>query len=194
MSTFHSFNGNVIDLEASGLASESYPIEVGVVLGTGETFEALIKPLPHWQHWDDNAEAIHGITRQQLDDEGQDIREVCQQINALCKNKTLYSDCWTHDFRWLNLLFAEAGMAMAFRCSPMEMFLDEEELTNWIQHKNEFCRATNIRPHRALNDAVIIAETLERRMIPALSKTLHAPVLVAHKVPHTESVKRRSVA
>lgn len=194
MSTYHSFNGNVIDLEASGLASDSYPIEVGIVLGTGETFEALIKPLPHWQHWDDEAEAIHGITREQLAEEGQDIQEVCRQINELCAGKTLYSDCWAHDSRWLNLLFAQAGVSMEFRCSPMEMFLDEEELANWLQHKNEFCQASNIRPHRALNDAVIIAETLERRMIPALNKTLHAPGFVASRANEDRAVKERSVA
>lgn len=171
MGSYHSFNGNVIDLEASGLASESYPVEVGIVLGNGQSFEALIKPLPHWRHWDDEAESIHGISREQLESEGQDVHSVCQQINQLCAGKTLYSDCWVHDARWLNLLFTEAGIPMEFQCSPMEVFLDGEEVMNWLHYKNEFCRTSNIEPHRALNDAIIIAETLERRMMPELDKT-----------------------
>lgn len=193
MGSYHSFNGNVIDLEASGLASNSYPIEVGIVLGNGQSFEALIKPLPHWQHWDDEAEAIHGISRAQLMEEGQDIQHVCQQMNAFCAGKTLYSDCWVHDSRWLNLLFAEAGVAMEFKCSPMEVFLSDEELGNWLLHKTEFCRATNITPHRALNDAIIIAETLERRMIPALdTTTVGARNMMLEQRPH--DIKQRSVA
>lgn len=194
MSSCHSFNGNVIDLEASGLASNSYPIEVGLVLGTGQSFEALIKPLPHWQHWDEEAEAIHGISRGQLAEEGQEIQDVCQQINQLCAGKTLYSDCWVHDSRWLNLLFSEAGVTMQFQCSPMEVFLDEEELANWLQYKREFCRATNIAPHRALNDAIIIAETLERRMIPALDHTTVGVRDIAIPEPESRHVKQRSVA
>lgn len=193
MGSFHSFNGNVIDLEASGLASNSYPIEVGIVLGNGQSFEALIKPQPHWQHWDKEAEAIHGIDRAQLVNDGQDLQHVCQQINELCSGKTLYSDCWVHDARWLNLMFAEAGMKMTFQCSPMEMFLSDEELDNWLEHKNEFCRATDISPHRALNDAIIIAETLERRMIPALGNTkIGTPNLVIER--KNQETKHRSVA
>lgn len=194
MGSCHSFNGNVIDLEASGLASNSYPIEVGLVLGTGQSFEALIKPRPHWQHWDEEAEAIHGISRAQLEEEGQEIQDVCQQINQLCAGKTLYSDCWVHDSRWLNLLFSEAGVTMQFQCSPMEVFLDEEELANWLQYKREFCRATNISPHRALNDAIIIAETLERRMIPALDHTTVGVRDIAIPEPESRHVKQRSVA
>lgn len=190
MGSYHSFNGNVIDLEASGLASNSYPIEVGLVLGNGQSFEALIKPLPHWQHWDEEAESIHGIDREQLETDGQDIRAVCQQINKLCAGKTLYSDCWVHDSRWLNLLFSEAGIPMEFRCSPMEVFLDDEELENWLYHKSEFCRTSNIRPHRALNDAIIIAETLERRMIPALDRATISRAMT--QTP--QALKQRSVA
>lgn len=192
MGSYQSFNGNVIDLEASGLASDSYPIEVGIVLGTGQSFEALIKPLPHWQHWDMEAEAIHGITREQLDKDGQNIQTVCHQINQLCAGKTLYSDCWAHDARWLNLLFTEAGVKMNFQCSPIETFFDEADLVNWIEYKHEFSRASNITPHRALNDAVIIAETLERRMIPALDATITSPGIVAPA--QLETRKQWSVA
>lgn len=83
---------------------------------------------------------------------------------------------------------------MDFRCSPMEVFLDDEELENWLYHKSEFCRTSNIQPHRALNDAIIIAETLERRMIPALDRATIATAdmgIIEHK---SQAIKQRSVA
>ena len=171
MGSYHSFNGNVIDIEASGLASSSYPLEIGIVLGNGESYEALIKPLGHWQHWDSSAQALHGISRQQLLDEGLPATQVCEEINQLCGGKTLYSDCWVYDARWLNLLFAETGTTMQFTCSPIEALLSEHEQRHWWQYKKDFCTASDIRPHRALNDAIIIAETMERRSVLPLQHT-----------------------
>lgn len=161
----NTFNGNVIDIEASGLGSHSYPIEVGIVLGNGATYESLITPPDNWQHWDDEAEQIHGISRETLRTQGRPLREVCEEINRLCANKTLYSDCWVYDSPWLTKMFAEAGVAPRFKCSPIEAILDDEHLENWGEYKEEFVRNVQIVPHRALNDAIIISETLERLMV-----------------------------
>lgn len=158
------FNGNVIDIEASGLASNSYPIEVGIVLGDGQKFQCLIKPLPHWQHWDEHAQALHGITREQLQRDGVDIKTVCKKINEFCKGRTLYSDCWVADYRWLNLLFAEASVKMEFFCNPTEYFLPDEERPQWMNYRHQYLAENGIQAHRALNDAVVIANTLERHL------------------------------
>lgn len=159
------FNGNVIDVEASGLGSHSYPIEVGLVLGNGTTYEALIKPPPDWQHWDKEAEDLHGISRDMLRRLGRSLREVCVELNQLCGGKTLYSDCWVYDSAWITKLFAKAGITPRFKCSPIEGILQEEHLEYWGEHKAEYIRNTQILPHRALNDAIIISETLERLLV-----------------------------
>lgn len=156
------FNGNVIDIEASGLGSFSYPIEVGVVLSNGQTYEALIQPRSNWRHWDANAEKIHGISRATLATQGRSVETVCAELNSFCAGKILYSDCWVHDSRWLNMLFAEGGVAPRFHCSAIESIVREEKLAHWMQYKHAFARSAQIPPHRALNDAIIISETLER--------------------------------
>lgn len=161
----NAFNGNVVDIEASGLGSHSYPIEVGVVLGNGATYEALIKPPANWQHWDAEAEQIHGISLQTLRRKGRPLQEVCEALNTLCAGKTLYSDCWVYDSPWLTKMFAEAGVVPRFKCSPIEAILKEEHLENWGERKDEYVRSTQIVPHRALNDAIIISETLERLLL-----------------------------
>ena len=53
----------IIDVEASGFGNGSYPIEVGVALDDDTKFCSLIHPAPEWDHWDDEAEKVHRIAR-----------------------------------------------------------------------------------------------------------------------------------
>ena len=71
----------VIDIEASGLDAEAYPIEIGVALPSGETFCALIRPEPDWQFWDDNAEKVHRVPRDILELYGRPIDEIVVELN-----------------------------------------------------------------------------------------------------------------
>ena len=158
-------SGNVIDIEASGLHAGSYPVEVGIVLSNGRTYEALIQPFSSWTYWDNEAEALHGISRDILSREGRDAFEVCSEINQLCAGKTLYSDCWIYDSSWIKKLFAFTNILPKFQCASIETVLSEEDLLNWNIYKREYARFAQIHPHRALNDAIIISETLERLVV-----------------------------
>jgi hypothetical protein len=51
---------NIIDIEASGFGVDSYPVEVGIVLSTGQKYCAIIKPADDWLYWDKKAELVHG--------------------------------------------------------------------------------------------------------------------------------------
>lgn len=153
---------SVIDVEASGLDSRSYPIEVGVVLGDGRTYEALIKPQHDWRHWSKEAEYLHGLSRDDLARDGKPAAEVCRELNKFCAGQTVYSDCWVIDTPWLTKLFAVSGVQPTFRCSPIEAVVDESLLDNWGYRKAAYAREVGLAPHRALNDAVIIAGALQR--------------------------------
>ena len=57
----------IIDVEASGLQSESYPIEVAWCdIDTCCASSFLIKPARSWTVWDKKAEALHGLSRDLL--------------------------------------------------------------------------------------------------------------------------------
>ncbi len=56
-----------LDFEASSLAKRSYPIEVGWVFEDGLGAEYLIRPAPDWTDWDEEAAAVHGIRREDLE-------------------------------------------------------------------------------------------------------------------------------
>jgi hypothetical protein len=62
-----------IDFEASSLNKDSYPVEVAWVFEDGRSRSFLIRPAPGWTDWSAEAEAIHGISRDQLDRDGVEV-------------------------------------------------------------------------------------------------------------------------
>ena len=113
----------IIDIEASGFGAGSYPIEVGVAMPDGETHCFLIRPEEEWVHWDEQAEGIHGISRDTLVSRGRPIREVALTLNLLLAEQTLYSDAWGMDNSWLGRLFYDAGVPQEFRLDTFRKLL-----------------------------------------------------------------------
>lgn len=152
----------IIDVEASGFGSDSYPIEVGVVTDEGNRFCRLIRPLAQWTHWSEEAEALHGISRDVLFDRGVDCRQVCEELNSLLKDQTVYSDGWVVDQPWLIKLYYAAHMSMSFRISPLEMILSEQQMNAWSETKSGILTSSTMRRHRASTDAEIIQRTYQK--------------------------------
>ncbi len=152
----------ILDLEASGLGAGSYPVEVGVVLPDGRKYCSLILPVHEWQHWDEQAEQLHGISRALLFRHGRSVRAVADDLNALVEGGTLYSDGWVVDSPWLNQLFFAAGVAPCFRLSPLEMILNEAQMLAWHNTKDHVLTEYADARHRASFDAFVIQETYWR--------------------------------
>ena len=154
---------SILDIEASGFGSSSYPIEIGVVLGNGKRLCCLIRPHASWKHWDEKAEKLHGISRSLLLQSGKEIHEVCREFNSLLSGKTVYSDCWSHDIRWLRRLYEFSGLDCEFNLSPIESIVSEEQLLCWDEAKNEILADIGGRVrHRATNDAILIQRTFSK--------------------------------
>lgn len=101
-----------LDFEASGLGPESYPIEVGLAVWRGVdqpivTWSTLIQPAPYWDHWDWNAQSIHGIDRDQLE-AGLPPAVVAARLNELADGAIVYSDAPSVEAWWNETLY-EAG-------------------------------------------------------------------------------------
>ena len=154
-----SFIPSVLDIEASGFGSHSYPIEVGVVAADGSRYCRLIKPYQDWEFWDEAAESVHGITRDILLKNGRLGEHVCKELNRLYAHHTLYSDAWVVDYPWLRTLFEHANMEMQFRVSAIEMLLQETQLAQWATTKKHIEAQLQLQRHRASNDAEIIQQT-----------------------------------
>ena len=158
----HSALPAIIDLEASGFGKGSYPIEVGYVLPEGATYCTLILPPPHWQHWDDKAQAVHHITREVLVSHGRPATEVALALNAQLRGRTLYSDGWANDYTWLSLLFDEADMTPAFRLDNLRSLLDEQQAGAWHACKETVMAELQMPRHRASTDARVLQLTFAR--------------------------------
>ena len=152
----------VIDLEASGFGSRSYPVEVGFALADGERFCTLISPPEEWTHWTEEAERVHGLTREILFTHGIPVREVARALNDRLAGLTLYSDGWVVDQPWLTTLFAAAGMAQMFTVSPLELILSEPQMAIWSETRDQVISDLDLSRHRASSDAEIIQETWVR--------------------------------
>jgi len=150
---------NIIDVEASGFGSLSYPIEVGAVNQSGERFCSLIKPQKSWTHWDAQAELTHGISRQLLAEKGLPVQQVCQQLNQFLMGQIVYSDGWVVDDTWVIKLFDAAKMTMQFHVSSLEMILNEDQMSLWHTTKDQLFQQMHEPRHRASSDAVLIQNT-----------------------------------
>ncbi|MGD8783309.1 MAG: hypothetical protein PVF28_00425 [Thioalkalispiraceae bacterium] len=149
----------IIDLEASGFGFNSYPIEVGLALEDGTTHCYLIKPEPGWVHWNPDSEALHGISRDTLIKHGRSVEEVALILNQLLEGKTVYSDAWSYDQSWLNLLFVFAKIPLRFRVEALTYLLSELQLDAWTQVKQTLIDHAQFRRHRASNDALLLQRT-----------------------------------
>ncbi len=151
-----------IDVEASGFGRGSYPIEVGLAFSDEETESHLIRPAAGWDHWDPAAEAVHGISREQLFREGASVVEVAALLNARLAGNRVYSDAWSFDTSWVARLFDAAGFSQHFRIDTIRSLLSEDEVMCWQEARRQVEAETGGIRHRAASDARLLQRTILR--------------------------------
>jgi hypothetical protein len=157
----------VIDVEASGFGRGSYPIEVGMALADGSRHCFLVTPPPAWTAWDDTAEAVHGISREQLAGHGRPVEEVASALNKMLRGRTVYSDAWAFDMSWLGKLFDAADLFQAFRIADIAELLDEGQRRRWHPVKEAVMDELGVERHRASIDALVVQQTWLRLRVEA---------------------------
>jgi len=157
-----------LDVEASGLGQDSFPIEVGWAFLEGGSGSLLIRPAVDWtlDAWEPFAEDIHGISWETLWREGRAARDVADHLNRLLGGQRfVLSDASDQDSLWLARLFEETPDAQAFT-------LTEERLARRLC-LGEFVAGAGAeldfasREHRAEADALQLAAAWRDRMGPA---------------------------
>ena len=153
----------VIDIEASGLSTDSYPIEIAWLDEEGNKDSFLIAPAENWLHWDDYAEScIHKISRDELFQKGITHLQAANRLNNALSGKTVLSDVVRWDKFWLKQLYSEAQVSMAFTCEDIYSMLpldDDDNYDRILQETKEMER-----PHRALADCINIMKVWENRV------------------------------
>ena len=152
----------IIDLEASGFGRGSYPIEVGLCLGDSSSHCFLVRPEEDWQHWDPEAEKVHGISRDVLVEKGFSVVDISCRLNNLLKGQVVYTDAWGFDNTWLWTLYDTAGTYPNFQLETIRKLLAENQLPHWMATKKQVIADLNLTRHRASADAHILQETYRR--------------------------------
>ena len=99
-----------LDFEASSLGKKGFPVEVGWVFEDGMREGHLIRPAPEWNDWDAEAEAIHGLSRDRLEREGEPHDAVARRMVEQLADHDLYASAPSWDGKWLSLLLRAAGL------------------------------------------------------------------------------------
>lgn len=152
----------IIDIEASGLHFDSYPIEIAVLIGD-DVQSWLIKPEPGWEYWSETAEEMHGISRTVLEQDGIVAEIVAQQLND-CAEKVgglLYSDAVFWDEDWLKTLFYVTKVPMRFHIASVFDLLSSEETERFQKGKADLITSGRYRHHRAEGDVQLIWRAFE---------------------------------
>lgn len=124
----------------------------------GKTSSWLIKPHVLWLDWSEQAESMHGLTRDKLIEDGHEISVVAQQLNTLLP-KIVYCDAWTFDSFWLYQLYRIAKIKPSFELESIAQLLDKPMAQAWQKTREEALLALGVQAHRAANDALILHKT-----------------------------------
>ena len=151
-----------IDLEASGLGPQSWPIEVGWAIGDARPQSQLIQPDVTWREesWEPSAEALHQISIGKLKKNGSKPPDLCNLLNDKLTGHKVYSDAPDWDAFWLSRLFQAAKVRQKFSLHSMADLINP-----MIQGREEavLAQADSLAPtrHRAAEDVVYL-QTLYR--------------------------------
>ena len=146
----------ILDIEASGFGRGSYPIEIGFSGADGTAFCSLIQPEPAWVHWDDGAEALHGISRELLHKHGRPARWMAEQLNARLAGQVVYCDGWGHDYTWLARLYDAVEKQQSFKLEDLRRLLNEDEAQRWKGVTEAVRARQQLTRHRASSDARVL--------------------------------------
>ncbi|NYT73196.1 hypothetical protein HZU72_12260 [Halomonas sp. QX-2] len=148
-----------LDIEASGLEQpSSYPIEIGWADTFGNNEGFLIRPFRGWDHWDPLAEAIHGITRDEIIEHGLHIIDAAEKLNDMLGFETVFCDALDTDYFWLKKLYEASGKEPSFKLADiyqLHKILSDEHMASM----KTILKDLPI-PHRAQSDAARYAEAV----------------------------------
>ncbi|MCC5812650.1 MAG: hypothetical protein JJU06_19990 [Ectothiorhodospiraceae bacterium] len=176
-----------MDLEASSLrAHVSYPTEIAWSVTDGTIESVLIRPEPDWTDWSEQAEALTGISRKLLADEGVTASMAASLLNQTLYGQTVYVDGGAYDRFWLRRLFTAAGAQPSFDVEDMSELIPVRlrgcpEWADRLQELQQQAREQAGPAHRASSDVLFLRHLYQavnrdtRNAIPATPGLPAAP-------------------
>lgn len=107
-----------LDVEASSLSGDSYPIEISWNFPSGEIECHLINPYLYPREYDDwspDAQACHGLSREYLMDRGEAPIFVVERMLDALSDQNVYSNAPGFDELWIRRLFSAVDKNMSLQ-------------------------------------------------------------------------------
>lgn len=149
----------IIDFSASGFGPDSYPIEVGFSGRHGEGWCSLIRPENAWLDWDVQTAKNHKIPREILNQKGNLVRYVAEQLNFFLHGQTVHCEDCGVDFVWAERIFSAAGLAPQFKLMDLYEIISDEQTLIWDATKAKVIKELCVERRRASGDARILQLT-----------------------------------
>lgn len=155
----------IVDFEASCLPEdgESYPIEVALVQVGGPARSWLIRPADRWRYWDwsDDAEKLHGISRDLLIRKGVPPQQVLAELAQAAQGCRVFADS-DLDAYWLETLAQACRKPPPFPILFLgELFLKMQTTTGAIAKAEAIANIRLPQQHIACKDARRLAMAVE---------------------------------
>lgn len=113
-----------LDIEASGLMRGSFPVEAAWLTSDGRG-EVLISPSGAWDEsrWDSDAEAMHGITINELKRKGRHPRVAAASLESALRGRLVFCDAPEYDSAWADMIHEAGGVQRTYRIESIGKLL-----------------------------------------------------------------------
>lgn len=149
-SRFESLRARIafLDIEASGLMSGAFPVEAAWLTAEGSG-EVLISPSGCWDEsrWDADAEAMHGITLNDLKRRGRHPKVAAASLESALRGKLVFCDSPDHDTAWADMIHEAGGVDRTYRIETVGKLLGHLGLSASRSY-GLFARARETHPSR----------------------------------------------
>jgi hypothetical protein len=155
----------VLDFEASSLSSNSYPIEAGwAVIDRNLAIHSdsqLIRPVHSWTDWSVKAEALHGLSRAELEAKGASPASVVAALEHAFAGMAVLSADPDHEAHWADRLYTAAGKQRQWMITDLRGAFEACLATSAPNARSWLATTLSApRPHRAKADAHVFATIL----------------------------------
>jgi len=123
-------------LESSSYEEDAYPIAASWSIATGELKAILIRPEDEWQQWDSSNEDSHGLSREQIEMQGESVLDVIREMSDDFDKKPVFVKEPYLYKKWLATMYQAYGSELPFDLVNVEDIFKmpheelEEELVN----------------------------------------------------------------
>lgn len=153
-----------LDIEASGLGDNCFPIEVGFVAAHDLAgWSILIRPPSAWlkgKCWDARAEDLHRLSLEEIQRDGWPVLDVAAALNQALAGKLVFCDEPDFDRHWLGMVYKAAALTPGFALRDSKpLFLNGSPLVT-IDTPILSAMPAGLRRHRARDDACRLAGSL----------------------------------